>query len=341
MKLHDQCGARSLVAVSLLAVLSFLVGSCGSGGSAHSTSVVPTPNSVFPHSNHVFIVMEENRGFSQIFPTGLASDCSSSGMPYLCGLANKNGMALNFYSNGHGSLLPYLFNTSGSSWTNSPSNCNGARCAAPGAITGDNLVRALSNSGLTWRGYFEDMPSQGYMQGNTAAYVDRHNPFKWYSDVASSTAQQNNMYPFPQFAADLNADTFQNFSYIVPNLHHDAHGMGTESSNVLLADADSWLQTNISPLLSTPAFQAGGDGVLIITFDESELQGVRDDSCSSTQAKGCGGHVAFVMISPMVVAGSTASSTYHFQDMLHTIIHLLGMSDYMNEASGATDIQLM
>lgn len=296
-----------------------------------------------PHSHNVFVVMEENQAFSEVFPSGLATDCSSSAMPHLCALAANNAIALNFYSDAHGSLLDYLLNTSGSDWTSNPFDCNEQNCTA--TITGDNLVRALSASGLTWRGYFEDMPSQGYMGGDTAAYVGRHNPFKWYSDVASSTAQQKNMYPFPQFAADMSANSFQNFSYIVPNINHDAHGTGAQSAESLLAAADDWLEANISPLLSTPAFQAGGDGVLIITFDESTLTGesgasTNDDSCSPTQPTGCGGHVPFVVISPLVVEGGTAGATYHFRDMLHTTIHLLGMPDYMNGADGATDIDL-
>jgi hypothetical protein len=86
--------------------------------------------------------------------------------------------------------------------------------------------------------------------------------------------------------------------------------------------------------------------VLIITFDESTLKGqsgasVDDYACSPTQAVGCGGHVPFVMIGPLVTPGATDRGTYHFEDMLHTIIHLLGMSDYMNDAAGAADIQLM
>jgi hypothetical protein len=47
------------------------------------------------------------------------------------------------------------------------------------------------------------------------------------------------------------------------------------------------------------------------------------------------------MIGPNVIAGSIASDTYHFQDMLHTTIHLLGISDYMNGADGAADIALL
>ena len=336
MRLKPRNDFRPVAAVLFALLLSLFVGSCGSG-SAHSGPLA------FPHSNHVFVVMEENRGYAELFPSGSPSDCTSSGMPYLCDLANKNGTALNFYSNMHGSLEAYLFLTSASGWRRSPFKCNGTRCASPGAITGDTLVRALSASGLTWRGYFEDMPSQGYMKGNVGAYADKHNPFKWYSDVASSSAEQDNMYPFPVFASDLQANRFQNFSYIVPNLRNDAHGTGRETPTALMSTADNWLQTNIAPLLSTPPFQPGGDGVLFIAFDESELDGgvVRDGSCSPTQAKGCGGHVPFVIISPLVRPGSMTSTPYTFPDALHTIIHLLGMSDYMNGANGAADIDLL
>jgi hypothetical protein len=58
---------------------------------------------------HHFVVVLENQDFSQVLPAGRATNCSSSGMPYLCGLAATNGTALYFYSNAHGSLLAYLY----------------------------------------------------------------------------------------------------------------------------------------------------------------------------------------------------------------------------------------
>jgi acid phosphatase len=207
----------------------------------------------------------------------------------------------------------------------------------------------LAGSNLTWRGYFEDMPSPGgYLGGNTANYVQRHNPFVWYSDVANSVTQQDNMVPFTQFAVDVGNNSFQNFSYIVPNLLNDAHGTGTQTPAALLSTADSWLQTNIGPLLTAPngPFKPGGDGVLIVVFDEAEQNGisgdtVTDSSCSPTQSTGCGGHIALVIIGPNVISGSTTSNTYHFQDMLHTIMHLLGIPVYINGANGAADIALL
>ena len=303
-------------------------------------------SSSFPHSNHVFVVMEENHAFSAVFPNGATGDCASSGMPYLCGLAADGGIATNFYSNIHGSLLAYLISTSGFEWSAAPAFCNGDRCAAPGAVTGNNLVRAIANSGKTWRGYFEDMPEAGYLGGNTANYVDRHNPFKWYSDVADSPVQQSNMVPFSQFADDLNANSFSNFNYVVPNLLHDAHGTGKQSAPQLMSTADAWFRDNIGPLLSTPPFQPGGDGVLIVTFDESSLnkqsgESVNDYSCSPSQTTGCGGHVPFVVVGPMVQPGTIDGGTYHFEDMLHTILSLLGLPNSMNAAGQAANIRVI
>lgn len=314
-------------------------------GSGDTTSGSPTPAGGFPSSEHVFVVMLENQSFAQVFPGGHPANCASSGMPYLCGLAAANGTALDFYSNRHGSLFAYLYNTSGADWTGKPYDCSGARCASAGVITGDNIVRALTHAGKTWRGYFEGMPRQGYMGGRAGDYVYAHNPFRWYSDVAESTVQQDNLYPFTQFALDVKADTFQNFSYLIPDEAHDGEGTGDQSASKLLATADNWLKTNIAPLLATTPFQPGGDGILIITFDEGRVKGKSgdsssDDACSPTSS-GCGGHVAFVMIGPNVIAGSTTSKIYHFQDMLHTIIHLLGLSDYMNKSNGASDIALL
>jgi len=322
-------------------------GSSGSpaGGSTGGTpTTTPTPAG-FPSSDHVFVVMFENQDFSQVFPSGGATNCSSSGMPYLCSLAAANGMATHFYSNAHGSLLAYLFNTSGADWRGKPYDCTGSACASAGVIKGDNIVRALNNANKTWHGYFESMPQCGYMGASSGNYTEHHNPFKWYSDVEESLEQQDNMCPLTQLAVDLNNNMLPNFGYIIPNELHDAEGTGKQSASALLSTADNWLKTNIGPLLSADPFKHGGDGTLIVTFDEAKVAGKSgdkssDDACSPSQSSGCGGHVAFVMIGPNVVAGSTTSNTYHFQDMLHTIIHLLGIPDYMNGANGAADIAL-
>jgi hypothetical protein len=310
---------------------------------------VSTTTSTFPSSNHVFLIMEENQSYSEVFPSGAStlSNCSSSTMPYLCSLAAKYGMATNFYSNRHDSLLLYLYAVSGSTWTGSPYNCNGLSCSSEGVITGANLMSLLTSAGKTWRGYFEDMPSEGYTGGDTGHYLLHHNPFPWFADVVSgSNPQKANMYPFTDFSPHINAGNFADFTLIVPNSLHDADGTGSQSATALLNAADTWLKSNIAPLLSTPPFsQPGGDGILMVTFDEGRVAGKSGDSstdtaCSPTTS-GCGGHIVFVMIGPNVKPKSVSTATYHFQDMVHTIIHLLSLPSYINGASGGTDIGLL
>jgi len=69
-----------------------------------------------------------------------------------------------------------------------------------------------------------------------------------------------------------------NFSWIAPNGCDDAHDCS-------LSTADTWLQTNIDPLIKNATFQK--DGLLVIVFDESA-----NDNTSG------GGRVAAVLISP-------------------------------------------
>src|SRR5439155_26500866 len=112
-------------------------------------------------------------------------------------------------------------------------------------VTDDNVVRRLLAAGKTWKSYAEDLPSVGYLGGDTGGYARKHNVFALLSDVANDPVQRNNLVPFTQFKTDLAAGTFPTFSNIVPNLCNDAHDCG-------LGTADNWLKTNIAPLIASP-----------------------------------------------------------------------------------------
>ena len=72
---------------------------------------------------------------------------------------------------------------------------------------------------------------------------------------------KTNLSNFTQFQTDLGNHALPNFSWITPNGCDDAHDCG-------LSTADSWLKTNIDPLVQSTYFQPGGDGLLIVSFDE-------------------------------------------------------------------------
>jgi phosphatidylinositol-3-phosphatase len=282
-----------------------LISASAFGAVASSTpateSTVSAATLTVPSSTYVFLLVEENHSYSSVI--------GSSSMPYLNGLASKYGLATQYYANTHPSIGNYFMATAGAVITNNDSFCS--------TITNDNVVRHLLNAGKTWKSYAESLPSVGYTGCGSGLYVKRHNPFAYFSDVANSS-EKNNLVPFTQFSKDRINGNLPNFSFIVPNLNDDAH-------NGTLTQADSWLKTNIAPLLASSMFKAGGSGLLIIIFDES---------VDSDKAHG-GGHVAAVVIGPKVKPGSRTATLYQHQNTLKTLMEGLGVKTYPGAAGSA------
>src|ERR1041385_7012252 len=196
------------------------------------------------HAGHVFIVTEENTNYSSVI--------GSSSMPYLNSLAQQYGLATQYYANTHPSIGNYFELSTGQIITNNDSYST--------IVTVDNIVRRLLAAGKTWKSYAEDLPSVGYLGGDTGGDARTHKRFALLSDVANDATQAKNLVPFTQFKTDLANGALPSFSNIVPNLCNDAHDCG-------LSTADTWLKNHIDPLLKSATFQQ--DGLLIIVFDES------------------------------------------------------------------------
>ena len=271
-----------------------------------SPAPTPGPTTSVPHSAHVVLVIEENHTFAQVL----------SSMPWLVSMGNSYAYSLDYHADEPGSLLDYLWLSSGSG--EKAFGCSGSNCTSP--ITSDNIFRELTHAGVSWKVYLDTLPRQGYMGGNVGAYVDRHNPAKWYSDVINSPQLQQNMVPFTQFAADLASGQLPAYSIIVPDVTHDAHD-GT------LAQADAWLKTNVAPLLNQPSFQAGGDGLLLITFDE----------CDGAIGA-CPEQVYTAVIGPHVKRSFQSSLLYKHESALRTILDSLGINVYPGASATAPDM---
>lgn len=255
-----------------------------------------------PHSNHVVVVVEENHGYTSVI--------GNSAMPYLNSLADRYGLAKQYYANTHPSIGNYFMMTTGQIITNND--------GYSATVTADNLVRHLLGAGKTWKSYAESLPSVGYAGGDTGLYARRHNPFSFFSDVVNSQVQRQNLVPFTHFATDLNNHALPEISFVIPNLNDDAH-------NGTLQQADQWLKANISPLLNNSAFQQ--DGILIIVFDEA----------SDTDNTHGGGRIATVVVGPQVKA--LWSSTLHqHQSLLRTISEAVGLTTFPGAAGSSNDM---
>ena len=290
----------ALSVLALLVSLSALVG-CGGTTGVSGSSLLSANN--IPASSHVVLVVEENHSYEQVI--------GSSDMPYLNSLASQFGLATQYFADFHPSIPNYFMLTTGFFETLNDS--------FTGTISDDNLAREITAAGKSWRVYAEDLPSPGYTGGDSGNYVKRHNPFAYFSDVVNSSTQAANMVPFSQFASDLSGGTLPNFSFIVPNLNDDAHN-GTP------AQADSWLQANIAPLLANPQFQQ--DGLLIVVFDEG----------ADFDVQHIGGHVAAVLAGPKVKAGFRSITFYQHESTLRLIEQSLGLGKALGNAAGATSM---
>jgi acid phosphatase len=265
--------------------------------------MTPPPPAPSVRFGHVFIVVEENANFADVI--------ANPALPYLNGLANQYGLAANYFANAHPSIPNYFELTTGHILT-----LIDASTPSDFPVSSENAVRDLLAAGKSWKSYAEDIPSVGYTGGDTGRYAVRHNPLAYLTDVQNDPTQLQNLVPFSQFALDRNSAKLPNFSFIVPNLCNDAHDCS-------LGTADTWLKTNIDPLIQSPQFQK--DGLLIIVFDEA-------DTLDFTSG---GGHVAAVIISPLAKRGYKSIAFYQHQSVLRLMLEGLGVTKLPGDAAAA------
>jgi hypothetical protein len=271
-------------------------------GQATVTVQSPPPP---PQTRHIVMVMEEN--------TGYASVVGNSNWSNLNSLISNGALATNFYADSHPSIGNYFMLTTGQLLTTDDNSTT--------VWNVDNLARRMLAAGIPFRIYAEGI-TQGYVGGNMGTYLIRHNPFAMLSDIANNpTVANQTIWPFTQFATDLANGTLPVFSFVVPDVDDDAHN-GTPQQ------ADSWLQMNIvTPLSNYPAFQSGGDGVLIVAFDEA----------ASSDTTNGGGHVPAIFWGPVAKVGftQTSSTLYQHQSILLTVMDTLGLPNPPGAAATA------
>ena len=263
-----------------------------------------TSSAQVPRSRHVYIVAEENRSYEDIV--------GSPNMPYLNSLLPKGAVATQFYANQHGSLENYFWVTAGQKITDNNSTTL--------TFNVDNIERHLLTNGMTFKSYAQSLPYAGYTGLYWGAYFKRHAPLIYFTDMANSSLALNHV-STTVMAKDIANATLPNFAFITPDGDHDMHNC-TATLPACEQTADTWLKDNIGPLLASPPFQPGGDGLLIIWADEADLN--TDNRCSATVLTGCGGRILVAMIGPQVKSGYKSFTTYHHPSVLRTMLEALG-----------------
>jgi acid phosphatase len=293
-------GGLSILLAGILAAFAFGALRVTASQSTHLPATAASARPV-PAFKHIFVIVMENKDYARVIGSDQA--------PYMSALAQRYGVATNYYGIRHPSLPNYLAMTGGDTF-GITSDCTDCFVNQP------NLVDQLEAGGKSWKAYMEDMPSPCFVGDAAPLYKQKHNPFIYYDNIRTSAARCKKIVPFTEFAADIKANTLPDFVWITPNMCNDMHDCPVSAG-------DSWLKTVVPQILASPAWK--DQGVLFITFDEGSGTG----GCCGNAA---GGRLATLVLSPLGRSGFTSDVPYSHYSLLRTIeaawtLSLLGQAN--------------
>jgi acid phosphatase len=190
-----------------------------------------------PRSDHIVIVIEENKSYSQII--------GNPDAPYINALAQRGALFTNSHGITHPSQPNYLALFSGSTRGIGSNTC-------PLDLSGDNLASALQEKELSFISYSESMPTTGYPGCRYGAYMRKHNPVANWKELASANQ--------PLTAWPRDYTKLPTVSFVVPDQRHDMHDGS-------IAQGDAWLKQNIEGYAQ---WAMDNNSLLIVTFDEDD-----------------------------------------------------------------------
>lgn len=218
--------------VSSLCLCVSVVGLCISlfGSRAVQAETLPRPD-------HIVIVIEENKPFTQIIGNPAA--------PYINQLARRGVLFTQSYGVSHPSQPNYLALFSGTTRGISSDIC-------PLELNGENLASALHEKGLSFASYSESMPRPGFNGCAYGAYMRKHNPAANWKELAATNQPLS---AFPQNFASL-----PTVALVVPDQRNDMHDGS-------IARGDDWLAKNLEAYAQ---WAMAHNSLLIVTWDEDD-----------------------------------------------------------------------
>ncbi|MGH8233514.1 MAG: alkaline phosphatase family protein [Rhodanobacteraceae bacterium] len=143
---------------------------------------------------------------------------------------------------------------------------------------------------------------------------------------ATSRANKNLQRDLQQVA------TTPNYAFVTPDLCHDGHNSPCVNGEPGgLTSADKFLRTWVPRIIASPAFRK--DGILIITFDESDTADTTA-CCGEQPLPGGpkpgrrgpgGGRIGALVLSPFVKPGTVSSQPYKHYSTLRSVEQWFGL----------------
>ena len=317
-------GLGSGVHVRLCVALAICVACIASAPTLNAQNV--------PRYNHVFLLIMENEGYNQVIGNPHA--------PVINALARDYGLATNYRGVADPSEPNYVAMLGGDFFGISDDNpywFPGNTVPANADGSPNNLLSQLEQAGLTWRGYFQDMPYAGYrgycfpdkcngIPDFDTEYVAKHNGIVNFAEL-QLPAELAKMYPFGQLSADLAAGNVSSLSYIVPDECHDMHGAppwcvdsdntGTLQQSWLISTGDAFVGNVVNEITSSPMWESG-ENAIVVTFDEG--------NAATSQ-------IATIVITNHGPRGITDGTSYNHYSLLASIEQTFGLGCLVNSCT--------
>ena len=268
----------------------------------------------------VWIVMMENLDWSTFK--------GNTSAPFINSLLPRFAHAENYRSYNHPSLPNYITLEAGDNLALT----NGAWLpgSAHSQATSDHLTAYLSNKGISWKAYSENLPGGGAILPlfDGPGYSLDHNPFVYFYDVTGSPPNTNSTYgithlrPYEtEFARDLADNHVASYNFVVPNDYNQGEKLAPPL-NSLVKQADGWLAREIPKIMASRAYTNGG--AIFILWDE----GVSSANNPS----------GLIVVSPLAKAGYSNSIAYTHASTVRTVQEIFGLSPLLRKAATAASL---
>jgi hypothetical protein len=291
--------------------------------------------------DRAIVIVMENHGFDQEIGENNAAGTALL-TPYITKLATSYGLETYYFGVTHPSLPNYVSIIAGDYFGIQDDNdsCFNPTHGTPcDKIDGVNLVDQLEQKHISWEGLFESIPSTGWLGASYPSnanrlYAQKHNPFVYFSDIATNPARLNKLKPFDLTALQTelaNRASASKFIFIAPNQCSDQHGTGScSTSEAAQAAGDAFLQATVPVILNAPAFT--DHSALFIVWDENDYSG--NLGCCGAPGVG-GGHVAAIVVTKYGKPLKAATPVDHY-GLLATIEDAFGLPRLANAAAAHT-----
>jgi hypothetical protein len=244
-----------------------------------------------PGFDHVVIVIMENTSDASIIG-------NTAQAPYINSLADAGVYFSDAHAVTHPSQPNYLALFSGSTQGITDDSC-------PHHFNEPNLASELRAASLTFTGYSESMPADGFSRCTAYPYARKHNPWVNFNNVPNTGNLR-----FSRFPVDF--ATLPTLAIVVPNLCNDMH-------DCPIATGDAWLQDNIDAYVQWARTR---NSLLILTWDE-------DDSATTAN------RIPLVFAGANVRIGYTSTATVTHYNVLRTLEDMYGLPPLGNAANVA------